>query len=64
MGIGIGVALELRKVGMVECLVVFLVGVLCSLLDKVVSEAVIFFKAWVPSWDGCPSTAVRLKAPG
>lgn len=60
MGIGIGVALELRKVGMVE----FLVGVLCSLLDKVVSEAVIFFKAWVPSWDGCPSTAVRLKAPG
>lgn len=45
MGIGIEVALELRKVGMVECLIVFLVGVLCSLLDKVVSEAVIFFKA-------------------
>lgn len=46
VGIGIGVALALRKGGTVERLrIVFLVVVLwCRLLDKVVSEAAVLFK--------------------
>lgn len=48
-GVGTGGAPLLRRSGMAEALLVVVVS--CDLLNKVVSEAVVFPKVWVHSWD-------------